>query len=108
MGHCRGPGVHHTHNVQESFYRRAHALLCLYFVEVTRHLCVAGFGIVDDVRQPSQTDHDKVLCRGVAKRPPRGLDGKLIFVDSLGGIAFCQDGESAPRLTECPGQMYQI
>jgi hypothetical protein len=43
-----------------------------------------------------------------AKRPPRGLDGKLIFVDSLGGIAFCQDGESAPRLTECPGQMYQI
>jgi hypothetical protein len=88
--------------MQESLHRRAHALLGLYFVEVTRHVCVASFGIIDDLRQPSQTDHNEVLWRGVTERPPGGLDGELIFGDPLGSVAFCQDGESAPGLTECP------
>lgn len=43
MGHRRGTGVHDTHDMQQSLHRRAQALLGLYFVEVTRHVCVTGF-----------------------------------------------------------------
>jgi hypothetical protein len=92
--------------MQESLHRWAHALLGLYFVEVTRHVCVASFRIVDDLRQASQTDHDEVGWRGVLERPPGGLDDELIFGGALGRVAFCQDGESAPGLTERTGQLY--
>src|SRR4249920_308939 len=40
--------------------------------------------------------------------PSGGLDRELIFGDSLRGVAFGQDRESAPGFTECAGQLDQI
>jgi hypothetical protein len=78
-------------------------LFVLYLIEVTRHVCVAGFEIVNDVRQPLQTNHDRVRGRGVAKRSPGRLDSELIFGDSLGGVAFGQDGPTVGLMVAARG-----